>query len=106
VRDVDEARGIDFPVFARSATARTARGRIVEPAQDGPVPVGDVTVHPGDYALADGSGVVFLGAADAARVIATAEEIAAREAAMGRALKDGRLITEVMGADYEHMLKR
>ena len=29
-----------------------------------------------------------------------------RTAAMGRALKDGRRITEVMGADYEHMLKR
>jgi len=106
VRDVDEARGVDFPVFARSATARTARGRIVEAATDGPITVGDVTVQPGDYALADGSGVVFLGAADAARVIAAAEEIAAREAAMGGALKDGRRITEVMGADYEHMLKR
>ena len=106
VRDVDEARGIDFPVFARSATARTARGRIVEAATDGPIAVGDVTVRPGDYALADSSGVVFLAAADASRVIAAAEEIAAREAAMGRALKDGRRITEVMGADYEHMLKR
>ena len=106
VRDVDEARGIDFPVFARSATARTARGRIVEAATDAPIAMGDVTVYPGDYAMADASGVVFVAAADAARVIAAAEEIAAREAAMGRALKDGRRITEVMGADYEHMLKR
>jgi regulator of RNase E activity RraA len=48
VRDVDEARGIDFPVFARSATARTARGRIVEAATDAPIAVGDVRVPPGD----------------------------------------------------------
>lgn len=106
VRDVDEARALDFPVFARSATARTARARIVEAATDGPITVGDVTVSPGDYALADGSGVVFLAAAEASRIIATAEEIAAREASMGRALKEGRRITEVMGAEYEHMLKR
>jgi regulator of RNase E activity RraA len=106
VRDVDEARALDFPVFARSATAKTARARIVEAATDGPITLGDVTVNPRDYALADASGVVFLVAADAARVIAVAEEIAAREAAMGRALKEGRRITEVMGADYEHMLKR
>jgi regulator of RNase E activity RraA len=106
VRDVDEARALDFPVFARFATARTARGRIVEAATDGPITVGDVTVNPGDYVLADGSGVVFLAAAAAARVIAAAEDIAAREVAMGRALKEGRRITEVMGADYEHMLKR
>ena len=106
VRDVDEARGIDFPVFARGATARTARGRIVEAATDATIAMGDVTVHPGDYALADASGVVFLAAAEAARVIAAAETIAAREAAMVRALRDGRRITEVMGGDYEHMLKR
>jgi len=106
VRDVDEARGLDFPVFARSATARTARNRIVEAATDAPITVGEVTVNPGDYALADGSGVVFLAAAEAERVIAAAEDIAAREAAMGRALKEGRRITDVMGADYEHMLRR
>ena len=106
VRDVDEARALDFPVFARSATARTARDRIVEEATDRPVTVGEVVVHPGDYALADGSGVVFLPAAEAARIIAAAEQIAAREAAMGQALREGRRITKVMGADYEHMLKR
>ena len=30
VRDLDESRQLDFPVFARSITGRTARGRIVE----------------------------------------------------------------------------
>src|SRR4051812_21576852 len=30
VRDVDEAREMDFPVFGRSGTARTARNRIAE----------------------------------------------------------------------------
>ena len=106
VRDVDEARELDLPVFARGATARTARGRIVEAATDGPVTIGEVAVAPGDYAIADGSGVAFIRAPDAARVIAVAEEIAQREAAMAAALDEGKPITEVMGTDYEHMLRR
>jgi len=105
VRDVDEARHMDFPVFGRSATARTARNRIVEVGTDIPVTIGDLTVRPGDYVLADGSAVVFLAQADAARILDAAEAIAAREAAMAKALQSGKPITEVMGADYEHMLK-
>jgi regulator of RNase E activity RraA len=105
VRDVDEARQMDFPVFGRTATARTARNRIVEIGTDIPVSIGDLTVRPGDYVLADGSAVVFLAQADAERILDAAESIAAREAAMAKALQSGKPITEVMGADYEHMLK-
>jgi 4-hydroxy-4-methyl-2-oxoglutarate aldolase len=106
VRDVDEARSLDFPVFARAATARTARNRIVEAATDVAVTIGDVTVHPGDYALADSSAVVFFRPDDAERVLQAAEMIAGREGLMARALLSGQRITEVMGADYEHMLVR
>jgi len=105
VRDIDEAKNMNFPVFARACTARTARGRVVELATDGPVEIGTVTVNPGDYAIADGSGVIFIKPEDISRVLAAAELIAAREAAMAQALRDGRPITEVMGANYEHMLK-
>ena len=105
VRDVDEARDYDFPVFARSATARTARGRIKEGATDGPVTIGDVTVHPGDFVVADGSAVVFIGQQHIVTVLAAAEAIAARERAMVAALKDGTPISEVMGRNYETMLK-
>ncbi|HEX2726923.1 MAG TPA: RraA family protein [Beijerinckiaceae bacterium] len=105
VRDVDEARQMDFPIYGRRPTARTARGRIAEIATDVPVTIGDVVVNPGDFALADGSAVVFIPAAEAERVAAEAEKIAAREAAMADALRQGKPITEVMGADYEHMLR-
>jgi 4-hydroxy-4-methyl-2-oxoglutarate aldolase len=104
-RDIDEARQHDFPVFARGATPVTARGRIVELANNVPVMIGDVEVRPGDYAIADASGVAFISAANIETVLATAEEISRREAAMIRALRKGRPITEVMGATYENMLK-
>jgi regulator of RNase E activity RraA len=105
VRDVDEARQLDFPVFARSATARTARSRIAEEATDVQVSIGDVTVNPGDYVIADASAVVFIEAAQVVRVVEAAESIAAREAAMAAALREGKPIGEVMGANYENMLK-
>ena len=105
VRDIDEARQHDFPVFGTGVTTFTARGRLVELATNGPITIGDVGVNPGDYAIADGSGVVFIGAGNIEKVLATAEEIFAREAAMAQALRDGKPITEVMGANYENMLR-
>ncbi|KQP17501.1 RraA family protein [Pseudorhodoferax sp. Leaf265] len=105
VRDIDEARSYDFPVYCRSLTARTARGRVAEAFTNGPVTVGEIAVHPGDYAIADASGVVFVRAQDIARVLDAAEAIAGREAAMARALMAGLPVSQVMGADYEHMLR-
>jgi len=105
VRDIDEARGYDFPVYCRSLTARTARGRVAEAFTNEPVTVGEIAVHPGDYAIADASGVVFVRAHDIARVLDAAEAIAGREAAMARALMAGLPVSQVMGADYEHMLR-
>ncbi|HYZ14854.1 MAG TPA: RraA family protein [Candidatus Acidoferrum sp.] len=104
VRDIDEARQYDFPVFARTLTAFTARGRVAEAATNVPVTIGSVSVEPGDYALADNSGVVFVRAAEIERVLATAERLAAREAAMAKALLSGERVSVVMGANYETML--
>lgn len=104
-RDIDEALEVGFPVFARSCTARTARGRIYEIETGGPVSIGETTVAPGDYAIADSSGVAFVRAADIEAVLEAAEAIAAREAAMTAEVEAGRPVSEVMGAGYEHMLK-
>jgi 4-hydroxy-4-methyl-2-oxoglutarate aldolase len=106
VRDVDDSRKLEFPVFARDHTARTARGRIVEVATGEPILVGDVTVTPGDYAIADASGVVFVAQGEIGRVLDTAEAIVQREEAMAQALREGKPISQVMGANYEHMLKK
>jgi len=105
-RDIDEAREYDFPVFARSTTARTARGRIVEVATNVPILVGDVTVNPGDYVVADGSGVVFIASGNVERALEAAEAVIARERTMVAALREGTPISQVMGTGYETMLKK
>ena len=105
-RDVDESRQLGFPVFARSITGRTARGRIVEVSTGEPILVGEVTVAPGDYVIADASSVVFVRQSDIARVVEAAEMIVQRESLMAQALREGKRASEVMGANYEHMLKK
>ena len=105
-RDVDEAHGYGYPVFARSRTPHTARGRIVEVGTNVPIVVGDVAVAPGDYVVADGTGVVFVRAVDIEAVLTAADAVVARERAMVAALREGTPVTQVMGITYETMLKR
>jgi regulator of RNase E activity RraA len=104
-RDIDEARELEFPLFGRAATAMTARGRLREESFGEPITVDGVRVAPGDYVVADSSAVVFVGAAGAEAVIERAEQVAARERQMAEAVRAGRPVSEVMGANYETMLR-
>ena len=105
-RDVDESLELGLPVYARAGVPVTARGRVAEHSFNEAITVGGIAVMPGDLVLADGSGVVFVPAARAEAVIATAEEIYRREQLMAADIERGRPIGEVMGADYEDMLKK
>lgn len=105
VRDIDEAIGLGFPVFARGLTSRTARGRIVELGTNLPVRLGDVQVAAGDYLVADRSAVIVIPAQAIAKVLDVAETIAAKEAGMAKAILSGLAIGQVMGGNYEHMLQ-
>ena len=104
-RDIDEAEELGFPVYARGATARTARGRIHEEGFNIDIAVGDLTVRPGDLVIADRSGVAAIPAGRAAEVLEKAESIVARERAMTEAVRRGEPVSEVMGASYERMLQ-
>src|SRR6185295_3876396 len=73
VRDIDEARAHGFTVFARTLTARTARGRIVELGTNVGIAFETVRVAPGDYVVADASAIVFIAAAEVERVLQVAE---------------------------------
>lgn len=104
-RDIDEARDIGFPVYARGATARTARGRIHEASTGDPVTVGHVTVNAGDWVVADGSGTAFIPSHRIGDVLAAAERISVRESEMTKAVLTGVPVSQVMGANYEYLLE-
>jgi regulator of RNase E activity RraA len=106
VRDVDEAADLGLPVFAATGVPVTARGRVAERAWNVEVEVAGVRVSPGDYVVADGSGVVFVPASEIDAVLVRAEVVAAEERAMIAKVRAGRPMTEIMGADYENLLTR
>ncbi|WP_227937898.1 RraA family protein [Alkalihalobacillus deserti] len=105
-RDVDEMCDLEFPVYARSQVPTTARGRIVEQSFNERIVIADVEVDPSDLVIADGSGIAFIQSSQAEVVISTAERIVEKEAAMAKAIREGKPVSEVMGKDYETMLKR
>ena len=95
-RDIAESEQLGFPVFGRAVVPVSARGRIVQLDMEEPVPFAGVTVHPGDYVLADRNGVVFVPASELDTVLELAERIVARETAMAEAVTSGQPVTEVM----------
>ena len=103
-RDIDEARALEFPVYATSAIARTARGRVYEADFNCAVDISGIAVAPGDYALADASAVVFVPARHVDEILRRAKRIVAREQLMVEALRNGQQVTDVVGRDYEAML--
>lgn len=103
-RDVDESRELHFPVYARGAVPVTARGKIMQESFNQDIQCGGVSVSPGDYVLADGSGVVIVPAAKAEEIITEAEKIARKEAEMAAEIKKGRSVTDVLESmRYETM---
>ncbi len=80
VRDLVEIRrDYQFPVYARDVSPGTTLGRYRTVASQVPVRVGGIVVHPGDLVVGDVDGVVVVPAAQAAAVLAMAQEIDSRE---------------------------
>jgi len=104
-RDVEEAEANGLPLFARSATPRSARGRTVEASSGGPIEIGGVAVGPSDYVIADASGVVVLPEAAAADIVAAAEALTERERNLLDALRRHVPVSQVMDHTYETMLR-
>lgn len=105
-RDIDEATDLGFPIYGRAAVPVTARGRVAEHAFNEPVTIAGIAVNPGDLVMADSSGVVFVDQTRAEEIVTVAEQIFAREQLMTRDIEAGRPLGEVLGADYEDMLKK
>ena len=105
-RDIDESAELGFPVFARGITPVTARGRVVEIATDIPVEIGGVRVEPGDYVLADGSGLAIIPRDRLDEVIEVAREMIAFENEIRARMDSGVGIAEAMNQNYETLLSR
>lgn len=104
-RDVDEATELDLPIFARAGVPVTARGRVSEHMFNEPIVIAGIAVCPDDFVVADSSGVVFIAAARADEVLTVAQDIFRREQRMAHDIENGVPLDQVLGANYEDMLK-
>jgi len=105
-RDIDESRELGFPVFARGVLPVTARGRVIETEFNTPVDIGSIIVRPGDWVIADGSGVVFIAVENLQAVVEQAERLVARESELIADIESGTPVSQVMSRTYEHMTRR
>ena len=106
-RDIDEARDLEFPVYARGAVPMTARGRVMEESFNREIQFAGVQVHPGNLVIADGSGVVIIPKEKEGEVVAAAEAIYHKEQEMAEGIRQGhsgREVLEKLG--YESMLDK
>jgi regulator of RNase E activity RraA len=100
IRDIDEIRDVGFPIFSRSVVPRSTHspysGRL-EPIEIGvTITCGGTLVEPGDIVLADEIGVVAVPKAQAPEILRAAEDLAEREEATRRLIKQGKTVDELL----------
>ena len=106
-RDIDEARDLEFPVYARGAVPMTARGRVVQESYNQEIQFAGVQCRPGDLVLADGSGVIIIPKEIESEVVAAAEGIYAKEQEMAAGIRKGYSGLEMLEKlGYEQMLNK
>lgn len=81
VRDVNTIRELEFPVWCRGGTPKTGKYRMEAIEINGPVTVHNVLVEPGDFVVADDSGVCFIPPHLVDPILAEAQATEAAEAA-------------------------
>ena len=106
-RDIDEARELEFPVYARGVVPMTARGRVMQESFNREVQFAGVQVYPGDLVIADGSGVVIVPSEKEQEVVTAAEAVLQKEAEMAAGIRKGLSGLEMLEKlGYEQMLDR
>jgi regulator of RNase E activity RraA len=106
-RDIDEARELDFPVYARGVVPMTARGRVVQDSFNQEIQFAGVQCRPGDLIIADGSGVVIIPKEKEEEVVTAAQAIFAKEQEMAAGIRKGYSGLEVLEKlGYEQMLNK
>jgi 4-hydroxy-4-methyl-2-oxoglutarate aldolase len=96
-RDVDQVRALGFPVWATHIHPihpdKAGHGSV-----NAPVVCEGVNVCPGDLVVADGDGVIVVPRADAAQVVAAAQEKMRREDEVAEKVHAGAAVWDLSGA--------
>lgn len=101
-RDVDDMQAQNFPLYARGPITTTVKDRTGMAGYDVPVECSGVSVSPGDYVVADGSGVIFIPGDDVEEVLDIAPTFQSYEREIKKRIAKGEDIVAVHeDVDYE-----
>ena len=89
-RDTELILNTEFEVFCRFRTPVDSVGRWTVQSWNEPVIVGGVRVHPGDYVVGDGDGIVVIPAGLTLQVLEEAERVSSTEDEVRRHVSEGR----------------
>lgn len=106
-RDVDDMRAQNYPLYARGPVTTTVKGRTGMAGYDIPVECSGVEVSPGDYVVADGSGVIFIPGDEVEQVLELAARFQEFEREIKQRITEGADIVDVHeDLNYEDFEKR
>jgi regulator of RNase E activity RraA len=95
----------EYPLFSLGVHMHTGKDRVQMEATGDPVSLGGTRVEPGDLIVGDRDGVLVIAAGEAARVVATAQDIEVVEDAIRAAVRAGRSLREARAQHGYHALQ-
>jgi 4-hydroxy-4-methyl-2-oxoglutarate aldolase len=96
VRDPAALQEIGLPIFATTINPRVGSNRRVGETQI-PIQCGGIVVRPGDYILADDSGIVVITPEQLAATVEATEAVAAKEVRLREAIARGEKLGDLLG---------
>ena len=102
VRDVEEIRRLNFPVFAEHIVPISGKTRIKIESINIPIEIQDVKITPGDLVVADGTGIAIIPQGERRRVLQEAKHLEELERVLVSRVKRGASLSE-LSRKYKHM---
>ncbi len=101
-RDIEEIQGTALWLASRHVTPVSGKRRVRVAAINEPVRLGGMDVSPGDYVIADETGIVVVPAARIEEALALAEHLERQDGRFRAALDEGRAFAEI-AATLRHL---
>lgn len=95
VRDVNTIRDLGFPVWCRGGTPKTGKYRMEAMEVNGPVTIHDILVQPGDFVVADDSGICVIPPELVEPILAEAQKTEAAEERSRAMIRENRPLSEL-----------
>ncbi|WP_172294505.1 RraA family protein [Pseudoruegeria sp. HB172150] len=95
VRDLNTIRELDFPIWCRGGTPKTGKYRMEAIEVNGPVTIHDILVEPGDFIVADDSGICAIPPQLVETILAECQKTEASEARSREMIRNKSPLSEL-----------